>query len=162
MNELKLDRIRKRSAINPELMNRQDIAALADGLNKIILGKEAIQHIGRWTLNNMGSPHVATLIYGEWNAAFGFGIDDNGSEILFENDHREAIKGWGITAFSELEHAAAKLATINNKPVTFIFPLFNQKDTEQFLFQRGYEKTDFSGILTFGSLAMKRTFQPIK
>ena len=163
MNESTLDRIRKRSAINPELVNRPDITALAQVLNEILLGKQDIYHAGKWTLNNMNGTYAVTMIYGEyWDSAFAFLIQNNESEILFVNDHREAVRGWGITAFTELEHAAVNLAGQQQKPVTFVFPLFSQKDTERFLSMRGYEKFPYSRSLAFGSTGMKRTFLPLK
>jgi hypothetical protein len=163
MSESHADQLKKRFEINPRLASRPDIVTCARFLKSLLsVGPEEKLSSGEWFISCIHRERMWKFAYGGSKAVYWFVPQEDNGRLIMDNQHREAFEGWGVSSFSELEHIAAALATEIHKPVTFIFPLFNQKDTERFLLQRGYTTLSYIGIPGGKPCSsLERTFAPL-
>jgi hypothetical protein len=162
MNEGDLDKIKQRAAINPELLAREDILLGASAINEMLTGVQKGYQTGRYNIENIHYANYVSITGQNINVAFEFWIEDTAEAVILKNAHRRAYEGWGTTAFTELEHIATALAILQKKPVKFIFPLYNQKDTKEFLTLRGYQPGSIIQHDEGPTQTLERTFQPIQ
>jgi hypothetical protein len=165
MNETtQMDRIKSRSTILTDVLQRQDIQNLAKGLSDILSGEQIRKMVGKWYLE-YSYPHHLNLVHidaerkrVDTDLAFLIYMKEGG--IILENGHRRAYYGSGVSSFAEVEHAVAALATLRKMPVSLVYILFGQRDTEQFLTMRDYNKISWKAQSGSEVPAMIRLFPP--
>lgn len=161
MGENGSDDIQKRGRINPEHAAMAGIVDCARVLFSFAKGGSNFIETPNWTVEPYsGVSGAANLIHHPGRREMGeytFLLKTLPDAIVMENYHRRARLGSGVSAFSDLEHMAAALATMAGKNVQTVYPLFGQRDTEKFLLARGY------GIISVDSLpALEQTFPPLQ
>ncbi|MFZ5535836.1 MAG: hypothetical protein ACOY3M_06840 [Patescibacteria group bacterium] len=133
---------KERPPIYEHLVASEEMVEYARVLRSVAKGGSNVVETADWTVQSF--PHAqyaADCVFhpdGTEQAVFSFVMAERSQQIEMENTHRRARGGCGVSAFSHLEHMAAALSRMENKPVRMTYPLYGQKDTEQFLLRRGY------------------------
>ncbi len=166
MKEEDPDRMRRRSRIRPERAESDTMAEYARVLFSFAKGRTNFIETADWTIEPYaGISGAANLLHhpaGKELGEYTYLFKTDSALIALENYHRRAREGSGIAAFGDMEHMAAALATLANRDVQMIFPLFGQIRTGLFLTARGYSPTLLESYETQQPLpALKRTFHPI-
>ena len=135
---------KERPQIYEHLVVSDEMVEYARVLRSVAKGGSNVVETADWTVQSFShTRYAADCVYhpgGTELAVFSFVMAERRQQIEMENTHRRARGGSGVSAFSHLEHMAAALSRMENKPVRMTYPLYGQKDTEQFLLRRGYTK----------------------
>lgn len=156
----------RRGKLDPERAALAGIVDCAKVLFSFAKGSANFIETPTWTIEPYsGVRGAAQLIHHPGRREMGeyiFHLRSLPDEIAMENFHRRARQGSGVSAFSDMEHMAAALATMAERSVRMVYPLFGQRDTEKFLLARGYNPTLAEGIDEANPLpALTRSFYPL-
>ncbi len=113
---------------------------MAKVFNEIIEGQQVNKKIGDWTISNLNSLSMISLMYNQ-DAVYGFQVEIKDNLIQFNNYHREAKKGTGTKSLGQLEKSLKSLALSRNQKIVVLFYTFGQEDTKSWLEKNRYTKS---------------------